>query len=277
MSDSSVKISVVMPSYNQAQYLDEAIGSVLNQNPSVFELLVLDGGSTDGSVAVIERYQERLAFSRSHPDKGQSDAIREGFERARGDVLCWLNSDDLYLPGTIAAVTKAFQTHVQAEVVSGYLYYINEHSLITDSPQVLTGNHLLARLGVININQPATFFKKELFERVGGIDSSLHCAMDMDLWCRFHLASAMWISLPSYLAAFRKHPAAKGGRGAWWDQYQDEKQRVRKRYPSIYGSALRSKLGLGLYRSMQIATGRQLRATALSHRLRGKSIAEAGT
>lgn len=266
------RFSVVMPSFNQAQYLDSAIQSVLSQGTALHELIVLDGGSTDGSADVIRRYSKDIAYWRSEKDEGQTAAIQEGFERATGDILCWLNSDDLFLPDALARVAETFAANEGSEIVSGYLYYIDEESRITECPQVLTGSHRLARLGVVTVNQQATFFRKGLFDRVGGIDASLHCAMDMDLWCRFHTARANWVQIPQYLAAFRKHSAAKGGRGAWWDRYQEEKARVRARYPELYGSPTKQKAGLALYRAAQLLAGRHLKGILETKRLSGRVL-----
>lgn len=270
-----VRISVVMPSFNQASYLKEAIESVLAQGASLHEFIILDGGSTDDSAEVIRSYEQHLTYWRSAPDGGQTHAIKEGFDRATGDVLCWLNSDDLFLPGALDRVAEAFQQYPDAGVVSGYLYYIDEHSRVRECPQVLTGNPLLAKLGVVNVNQQATFFRRDLYHEVGGVDASLHCAMDMDLWCRLHLSGRLWVPIPSYLAAFRKHSEQKGSGGAWWDRYQDEKAKVRARYPSIYGSPLKQKFGLACYRLAQLASGRHLRSIKLSRERCGHALREA--
>lgn len=270
-----VRISVVMPSFNQVNYLREAMDSVLSQGSYLHEFIVLDGGSTDGSAEVIESYAPQLTYWRSAPDGGQTAAIQEGFEVTTGDVICWLNSDDCFLPGALTKVGQAFDRHPEAGVVSGYLYYIDEHSKVRECPRVLTGNPLLARLGVVNVNQQATFFRRDLYHEIGGVDASLHCAMDMDLWCRLHLSGRAWIAIPEYLAAFRKHSEQKGSGGAWWDRYQEEKARVRARYPKIYGSPLKQRLGLACYRAAQLLSGRHMSALRISQQHAGRPLREA--
>src|ERR1043166_2179963 len=120
-----LKISVVTPSYNQAKYLETTLRSVLEQDYPHLEHIVMDGGSTDGSQEILERYSSRLAYWRSAKDGGQADAIAEGFKHATGDIFCWLNSDDVFLPGALRAVAEFFTAHPDAETVCGGAYIIN--------------------------------------------------------------------------------------------------------------------------------------------------------
>jgi glycosyltransferase involved in cell wall biosynthesis len=204
-----IRVSVVMPSFNQAAYLETAIRSVLDQEcPGGLELLVYDGGSTDGSVEILRRYQSRLAFWRSGPDGGQAAAIREGLSLAKGDILCWLNSDDLLEPGSLAQVVKAFEQHPEADIVYGDLLYVESDGRPAFECSVLLEKGILTWLGP-SVNQPSTFWRRELYERVGGVDPSFRYAMDFDLFVRMIEAGARPLQLKRRLARFRLHPQQK--------------------------------------------------------------------
>jgi hypothetical protein len=200
---------VVTPSFNQAPFLEESMRSVLLQEYPDLEYIVLDGGSDDGSPVLIASYAPWLAFWRSAPDGGQSQAINEGFGRATGDILAWLNSDDLYLPGTLAAVAEAFAATPEAVLIYGQAELIDrdgaylrpyDHVRPYDRRWLLEEDNLIA--------QPAAFFRRDAFFAAGGLDESLHYAMDFDLWLRLgHQGPA--ICLPQTLARMRSYPEAK--------------------------------------------------------------------
>ncbi|GAG29700.1 unnamed protein product, partial [marine sediment metagenome] len=124
-------VLIVTPSYNQAQFLESTILSVLNQNYPNLEYIIIDGGSTDGSIEIIKRYQKYLAYWISEKDEGQADAINKGFEKSTGQILAWINSDDTYLPETLFRVAKHFQQHQKADLVFGNINFINEYDEIT--------------------------------------------------------------------------------------------------------------------------------------------------
>lgn len=271
----NTKITLVTPSYNQARFLEETIQSVVSQRQHVHEYFLLDGGSTDGSAEIIRRFETHIDWWTSEKDNGQSDAIHRGFQRATGDVLGWINSDDLLLPGALARVRSIFDSDPSVEIVAGYLALIDAESRVISLPRVPTGNNFLGRRGLVQVSQQSTFFRRSLYEKVGGLDLSLHCAMDFDLWSRFYTAGAKWRTLPIHLAAFRKHGEAKGSGNAWWARYQDEKALVRQRYPEIFDSRLRQRGVVTLYRGMQLASGRQLRSAWESARWRGKPWTDA--
>jgi len=202
------KISVVTPSFNQAPFIEETIQSILSQGYPDLEYIVMDGGSTDGSVEIIRKYEGKLAYWQSGKDKGQSDAISNGFARATGEILCWLNSDDTIAPGTLRRVGEFFAAHPDVDLVYGDLNLVDAE-----------GNHLytarpLLRLGILVYENPfipqqAMYWRRSLYEWVGGLDPSLCFAMDFDLVVRFLLAGARVRKLPGILANYRWHPAAK--------------------------------------------------------------------
>jgi glycosyltransferase involved in cell wall biosynthesis len=202
------KISVVTPSFNQAPFLEETIQSVLSQGYPDLEYIVMDGGSTDGSTEIIGKYADRLTDWKSAKDGGQADAIRTGFARATGEILCWLNSDDTIAPGTLRRIGEFFAANPDVDLVYGDLNLIN-----AEGKRLYTARPLL-RLGILVyenafIPQQAMFWRRSLYERVGGIDPRLHFAMDFDLVIRFLLAGAGVRKLPGVLANYRWHPAAK--------------------------------------------------------------------
>lgn len=221
-----------MPSYNQAAFLEDAILSVLNQDHDEVELFVLDGGSTDGSADIIRRHAEALTWWRSEPDDGQAAAIREGFERATGDVLCWLNSDDLLAPGALRRVAGVWATHGPVLVAGGCQlfgpasrgnlhipWFTSERDTPVDLP-------LEQMLDLMNhwfpgefFFQPEVFFPAEDYRAVGGVDPSFYFTMDFDLWVRLALHGTRAVVVDDTLAMYREHEQQKtDDKGALYDE-----------------------------------------------------------
>lgn len=176
-------VSIVTPSFNQGQFIERTIRSVLNQDYPALEYIVMDGGSTDGTLGILKRYEDRLTWL-SEPDAGQSDAIRRGFGRARGEILGWLNSDDVYLPEAVSQGVRAFAGDPNVGFVYGLAEFIDRSGLVVGRPVTESWNY--ARLvGKLNyVAQPATFFTRDAYEAVGGLDPDLHFCMDYDLWIK---------------------------------------------------------------------------------------------
>lgn len=203
-----MRLSVVTPSYNQARFLRQTIESVLSQQGVELEYIIIDGGSTDGSVEIIQEYAPRLAYWVSEKDKGQTEAINKGFARATGDVLCWLNSDDLLLPGAAAEALAYLADHPEVGMVYGACTYIDENGrVIGDFPAAQTDYRRL-RQGYVHIPQQASFFRAQLWRKVGPLDDSFYFAMDYDLWVRL-AAEAPLVHLRRPWASFRLHSDAK--------------------------------------------------------------------
>lgn len=212
-SAKALRFSIVIPSYNQAAWLEACLCSVLDQVGADFEVIVMDGGSTDGSRQIIERYASRLAYWQSQSDGGQAAAIRAGFERATGDILAWLNSDDLYLPGALAKVAEFFVAHPEEECVNGGGYYVDAQG----KPfrwRPFNQNHTLGQVASYNrfryfhpqqgIWQPATFWRRKAYDAVGGVDPQFHYIMDFDLLTRLAQRRTL-AKLPQLLVCFRIH------------------------------------------------------------------------
>ena len=202
------KVSIVTPSFNQASFLEQTLRSVLEQDYPNLEYIVIDGGSSDGSLEIIHKYADRLAYWQSQPDQGQTDAINQGFTRASGEILAWLNSDDLLLPGAVNAAARALQAHPEAAMVYGDALLINaEGKTIGKFPAAQTDYRKLRR-GYVHIPQQASFFRADLWQQVAPLDVSFYFAMDYDLWVRL-AALAPLVYVPELWAAFRLHGAGK--------------------------------------------------------------------
>jgi glycosyltransferase involved in cell wall biosynthesis len=209
-------LSIVTPSYNTGRYLGDAVRSVLDQDWPDVDYIVMDGGSTDNSVDVLRGFGPRLKWV-SEKDKGQSNAINMGFARTSGDILGWLNSDDTYAPGAFRAAMETFISRPDVDLIYGDCDYL------TPSGEPLApcthiepyNKHRLFHYSDF-IVQPATFFRRSAFEAVGGIDESIHWAMDYDLWLRMAARDFKIAYLPIPLAHFRwlkDNKTATGGFG----------------------------------------------------------------
>jgi glycosyltransferase involved in cell wall biosynthesis len=202
------KITVVTPSYNQAAFLEQTILSVLEQDYPALEYFVIDGGSTDGSVDIIKKYANRLAGWVSEKDAGQTDAINKGFARATGSVLAWLNSDDTYRPGAIREAMDLLAEHPGWGMVYGDTRFIDgDGREIGKFPASQTDYEKLKQ-GYVHIPQQASFFRADLWKKVGPLDPSFFFAMDYDLWVRLARISDL-VYVRQTWANFRLHGSAK--------------------------------------------------------------------
>jgi glycosyltransferase involved in cell wall biosynthesis len=210
MSDRDLPlVSIVTPSFNQAAYLEETIRSVLEQDYPRIEYMIVDGGSTDGSVDIIKNNADKLAWWVSEADKGQTDAINKGFGRANGQILAWINSDDTYEPGAVSAAVEYLQKHPDVGMVYADCNIINERGQVIGKFGAAQTDYKRLRRGYVHIPQQTMFFCAELWDAVGPLDPSFYFAMDYDLWVR--IASRTTIKyLPGYTwANFRIHTSGK--------------------------------------------------------------------
>lgn len=201
-------VSIVTCSYQQGRYLDATMRSVLDQGYVPLEYIVIDGASTDDSKSIIERHANQLAYWVSEPDSGQTAALIKGFSHATGDIQGWLCSDDLLLPGALAAVSRFFNENPDVDAVYGDALWIDDagHYL---RPKKEMDFHRFAFLFDHNyIPQPSMFWRKRLYDEVGGLDARFNLAMDADLWERFSRHTKI-THLPVYLSCMRYYPAQK--------------------------------------------------------------------
>jgi glycosyltransferase involved in cell wall biosynthesis len=229
-----VKLSIVTPSYNGRRFLDRTATSILSQ-AGEFELewIIVDGGSTDGTVEFLRDLREPRLRWVSEPDRGQSDAINKGLAMATGDVVAWLNTDDVYTPGALAAVAGAFADSPESQWLVGRYAVIDESDRPIRSGVVRYKERSLRRytyralLRENFISQPAVFWRRSFGHDVGPLDESLHWTMDYDLWLRMGRIAAP-VFLDRVFAQFRLHPASKTGKV---DRRQfDEQYAVARRY-----------------------------------------------
>ncbi|MGD2026720.1 MAG: glycosyltransferase family 2 protein [Anaerolineales bacterium] len=207
MPEKSPLVTIVTPSYNQVDYLEQTIASVLGQDYPALEYMVVDGDSTDGSVDIIRKHAEDLAWWVSEPDHGQADAINKGLRRAGGKYVAWLNSDDLYLPGTIHKAVAELEKDPKLGMVYGDLHSINalgeRVNTINYAPYTL--EDLLA---FFIIGQPTVFMRRSLLEEVGYLSEAYNYLLDHHLWLRIASVAEMKY-IPEPQAAARYHPGAK--------------------------------------------------------------------
>jgi len=231
-------ISIVTPSFNQARFLEATIRSVLEQDHPEVEYIIVDGGSTDGSVDIIKKYSDRLAWWVSEKDKGQTDAINKGFARARGDILAWINSDDTYQPEALRAVAEYFSSHPNVGLVYGDANYIDEDGNVVGRFPAAQTDYARLRRGYVHIPQQAAFFRADLWRQVGPLDPSFYFAMDYDLWVRL-AARAPLDFVPQLWANFRIH--GKGKTSIADDRCWPEMMRVHYREGGAWLSVINAK------------------------------------
>jgi glycosyltransferase involved in cell wall biosynthesis len=202
-----LSFSIVTPSLNQGRFIERTIRSVLDQDYSPLEYIVCDGGSTDETSAVLSRYANRLTAI-SEPDAGQANAVNKGFRSTSGEVIGWLNSDDVYFPGSLAQVAECFGQQPEADIVYGDAHLLDADDAVVSAyytepwnPDRLTERCFLC--------QPAVFWRRRVVDQFGLLDESLHYCLDYEYWLRLSARGARFVYLPTPLAGSRQYPQTK--------------------------------------------------------------------
>jgi glycosyltransferase involved in cell wall biosynthesis len=207
------RISIITPSYNQGPFIERTIRSVLDQDYPDLEYFVVDGGSSDSTVDILKRYETRLSWV-SEKDRGQTDAINKGIRKATGDVIAYLNSDDVYAPGALLRIGEFFRDHPDAMWATGRCRIIDEQDqevrgAITAYKNFLLRHFRYSVLLVTNpVSQPATFWRRRLMDDVGLFNENEHLVMDYDYWLRIGRKYPLAV-IEEYLAGFRVYPTSK--------------------------------------------------------------------
>tara|TARA_B100000315_G_C14425753_1_gene517746 strand:- start:32 stop:853 length:822 start_codon:yes stop_codon:yes gene_type:complete len=208
MRDTS-KISIVTPSFNQGQYLEETIQSVLTQSYSNLEYIIIDGGSTDNSVEIIKKYEQYITYWISEPDNGQSHAINKGFAKATGEIIAWINSDDIYFPGTFKKVNEIFNDNPEIDVLYSNGVWINAKGNIILCRKNLPFHYNSWFYGMADPFQPEVFYRYKVLNKVGYVDESFKMMMDREWWIRMENKGCKFKYIDDEFAAIRKYSDTK--------------------------------------------------------------------
>lgn len=270
-----MKVSIVTPSYGQGRFIRATIDSVLSQQGAQIEYFVMDGGSKDETVDVLKSYGDRLHWV-SEGDKGQTDAINKGMRLATGDIVAYLNSDDVYQPGAIAKVVEIFERHPEVDFVYGDFHAINEDGGLIDKVLTIPFDPEILLYDANFICQPASFYRRSLLDKIGLFDDSLRFLMDYEFFLRAAKRGVRFQMIPQALASIRFHGACKtlsDGVHPWQDERKliiAEYARPKARHPSamkLLGWIYRAKryarlIGRGRLDFANIRLARRLREIA---------------
>lgn len=218
------KISIITPSFNQGQYIEQTIVSIIDQSYNNVELIIIDGGSTDNTVSVIKKYEDRIAYWVSEKDEGQAHAINKGLAQATGDIFNWLNSDDYLQPSALQYIADGFAANPDAKIICGFTkcFY---HDDGTESHTYQMGIRKTVAETLLNVemNQPGSFYNIQTIRDLGGINESLRYVFDGELWfrflCRYGLQAVSFTT--ALLANFRLHKASKSVGEGFFEFYKE--------------------------------------------------------
>lgn len=206
------KISIVTPSYNQGQFIEQTIQSVLGQFYAHLEYIILDAGSNDSTVRILEKYNSQVSYWHSKPDNGQSAAINEGFDRSSGDIIAWLNSDDYYLPFALNKVANLLSIDEPAILIGNCFHFKEQDNYGNGSAMTSYHQNIDIRNGDYII-QPSSFFNKKAWDLVGKLNEDLEFVFDWEWYIRAEQKGVKFITTPEYLSAYRFHQNHKSGIG----------------------------------------------------------------
>lgn len=201
--------SIVMANYNGGRFIEESILSVLNQSCQDFELIIVDGGSTDNSVEIIKKYENHIAWWVSEKDRGQSDAFNKGFAKAKGEFYFWVNTDDLLLSNSLKYAKNVIRKNSSYKWFAANTIFFDEKGKITKCSRGPSWKEFLFKKAPLTVYGPTSIFHKSIFEKVGGFDENLNYTMDTDLWMRFRNLNLKFKRIRKYFWGFRIHNESK--------------------------------------------------------------------
>ena len=268
-------LSIVIANYNYGRFLEEAIQSVITQDMGdKVELIICDAVSTDNSVEIIKKYADNIAWWCSEKDEGQSDAFNKGFAHARGKYGCWLNADDILMPGALESVVRYLDRNPQCEWMAGSCVFADsELNVKWCSRCVHIWRNGFSQFPMYSVNGPSSFFLIENLKKIGGFDVTLRYTMDTDLWRRFARARINLHHIPNYIWCFRVHEESKTshkfitGKGS--DSFSSEGRSMNLRYGI---TPFCNKIGSLLNRLLRLTSGVYFRSYIDTCRYKGKSI-----
>ena len=228
MSRTYPKISIITPSYGQAQYMEQTIQSVVSQNYPNLEFIIIDGCSTDGTTDIIKKYGKHLKYWVSEPDNGQAHAINKGLKHATGNLVNWLNSDDYLEPGALYALAEAWQRYPDSDVFCGFTRcFWDETNKTSHTYRMGLRCNATSTLLNIQMNQPGTFYKTSVMKELGGVNESLRYVFDDELWMRYlcSYGQSKVVKLKTLIANFRQHGNSKSY-GEGFTGFYDEQQQI---------------------------------------------------
>lgn len=206
-----LKISIVTPSYNQGHFIEETISSVINQNYDNLEYIIMDGGSKDNTVEIIKKYESKITYWVSEKDKGQTHAINKGFQRTTGDIITWINSDDVYCEGAFSAISDYFTEHPECMWVAGNELFMNEEGKVYIRKHPNTSRWLELN-GMMSIYQPNIFLRRSILNSIGYLREDFHMTMDFEWHCRIAQKYKLHL-IDKDIAKFRWHSDSKSSQG----------------------------------------------------------------
>jgi glycosyltransferase involved in cell wall biosynthesis len=219
-----MKISVIVPSFNQAEFISETLDSIITQSHKNFELIVVDGGSTDGTINILQSYKGFISTLFVEPDSGQANAINKGLKVATGDLVAWQNSDDIYLPGAFESVARvaSLEHNYKKQLFVGGFYLINSKGVILDTVQPVTPSNISLRAEGMNLGNQAAFWRREVHKSIGYLEESLHYEFDYEWFLRLtnHFEG---IALFEHLGSYRLHPETKTSKNPQMFGYERSK------------------------------------------------------
>ena len=264
------RITVVTPSYNQGAFLEDTIHSIVDQGYPNLEYVICDGGSTDDSVEIIKKYEDRISWWCSEKDKGQTDAINKGMRRATGDIVGWINSDDVMFANSLFVIAQFYVDHPDCEFANGIVADMNKEGVIQKFTHIIMSKFFMKH-GWYNICQQGMFWKRSLFEKVGFLDDSFHAKMDVEWLIRNYEANTKVMLLNKPVAAIRVYGETKTAMGG--NIWKDDAEKIYNRYNGLYTPNRHSLYGLLFYFN-KLCRGCYFRNWIWGIRYKGKNYRE---